>query len=334
MNTINIIDKGCERYSLDTECLCLGRRWDNISEQIKVVKPVGEENNVCAMIVLYDGEVIDHIIVGDEPIDITSHHSQYPNIEIGFSFSNETGYIKNSESRNFYFADSIKPTDFVPLPPTQEENLNNVIGKSFVRSAIVEQTLNFYNVAGQIVSSVDLSGFAGGSTGGVVEETDPTVPAWAKQPNKPTYTYNEIQNKPTLFSGNYNDLSNKPSLFSGDYNDLRNKPTIPSVNGLASENYVDNKANTTLAESKSYTDKKVSDLVGSAPSTLDTLAEISSALQNNPNVVKALNDAIGTKQSATDNSLQTTSKNIVGAINEINSKFGNTIAQIDDILGV
>lgn len=30
-------------------------------------------------------------------------------------------------------------------------------------------------------------------------------------------------------SGSYNDLDNKPTLFSGDYTDLTNKPTIPTV---------------------------------------------------------------------------------------------------------
>ena len=53
-------------------------------------------------------------------------------------------------------------------------------------------------------------------------ETDPQFNAWDKN-------YNDLTNKPTLFSGNYNDLQNKPELFSGDYNDLTNKPAIPSV---------------------------------------------------------------------------------------------------------
>lgn len=34
--------------------------------------------------------------------------------------------------------------------------------------------------------------------GGITEETDPTVPQWAKQPNKPTYDYSEIENTPNL----------------------------------------------------------------------------------------------------------------------------------------
>ena len=60
-------------------------------------------------------------------------------------------------------------------------------------------------------------------------ETDPTVPAWAKEPNKPTYTAEDV-----------GALPNTTVLFSGDYNDLSNKPTIPSIDGLATEEYVNN----------------------------------------------------------------------------------------------
>lgn len=183
MITIRLIDDSCERYTQKRDCSCLGRRWDNIAEKVKVIKPKGEENNVCAMIMLHDNKIIDHIIVGEEPIDITSNASQYSNIQIGFSFSNETGYIKNSEVVDYYFAEAIKPTDFVPMPPTQEENINNLIGKSFVRSELIGNILNFYNIVGDVISSVDLSGFAGGggSGGGIVDETDPTVPSYVKE---------------------------------------------------------------------------------------------------------------------------------------------------------
>lgn len=36
--------------------------------------------------------------------------------------------------------------------------------------------------------------------------------------------YDDLKDKPSLFSGSYNDLTDKPSLFSGDYQDLSNKP--------------------------------------------------------------------------------------------------------------
>jgi hypothetical protein len=50
-------------------------------------------------------------------------------------------------------------------------------------------------------------------------ETDPTVPAWAKAENPPTYTAEDVGALP----------SNTP-LFSGDYNDLRNAPNISEDN--------------------------------------------------------------------------------------------------------
>ena len=92
-------------------------------------------------------------------------------------------------------------------------------------------------------------------------ETDPTVPAWAKEANKPTYNYSEIVNTPTIptvptnVSAFTNDagylteyteqqvlsISNDtifltggsfvklPAGFDGDYNSLTNTPTIPTV---------------------------------------------------------------------------------------------------------
>lgn len=131
-----------------------------------------------------------------------------------------------------------------------------------------------------------------------VTESDPTVPAWAKAANKPSYSYSEITDKPTLFSGSYDDLANKPTLFSGSYNDLTNKPTIPSVDGLASETYVQNAVSDKATTS--YVDTKIANLVNSAPTTLDTLGELATALQNNSSTVDALNSAIGNKANASD----------------------------------
>ena len=42
-------------------------------------------------------------------------------------------------------------------------------------------------------------------------------------------SYNDLLNRPFLFSGSYTDLTNKPSLFSGSYTDLTNKPSIPAA---------------------------------------------------------------------------------------------------------
>jgi len=57
------------------------------------------------------------------------------------------------------------------------------------------------------------------------------------------------------FSGDYSDLTNRPSLFSGNYDDLNNKPYIPSIAGLSTEAYVDNRwAEPTITGDRFYTD--------------------------------------------------------------------------------
>ena len=123
-------------------------------------------------------------------------------------------------------------------------------------------------------------------------ETDPTVPAWAKQPNKPTYTLDELGAEAAGAAGaalleakgytdsrfdiilegadpsyntfkelsdailaqnttiggintkigniktTLNSKADKSELFSKDYNDLVNTPAIPSIEGLASQTWV------------------------------------------------------------------------------------------------
>lgn len=323
MKIINIVDTGCDRYTIKSDCYCLGRQWDNLAEQIQVVKPKGEEGNVCTMVISVNGIVIDHWDIKEEPKDITNVLSRFPIIEISFVFTNESGYVKSSETKTFYFEEARKPENFVPVEPEQSSKLDILLGNGFTGVELVDKMLKFYNANGDLVKEVELPTSQNGDNS-IIEETDPTVPAWAKEENKPTYTFQEIQDKPVFST----------VATTGSYKDLKDQPSIPSVAGLASESYVNNKANAILGESKSYTDTQISNLVGSAPSTLDTIAEIATALNNNPNVVTALNNLIASKQNATDNNLNTTSKTIVGAINEINSKISSANTQLQNILGV
>lgn len=95
-------------------------------------------------------------------------------------------------------------------------------------------------------------------------ETDPTVPAWAKMANKPTYTASEvgavpitrtINSKvlssdititatdigavPTARTINGKTLSANITLSATDVGALPNTTVIPSIDGLATETYVD-----------------------------------------------------------------------------------------------
>lgn len=57
------------------------------------------------------------------------------------------------------------------------------------------------------------------------------------------------------------------------------------------------------ANSNKYTDQKIADLINGAPETMDTLKEVSDAIEKNKSVVEALDKAIGTK--ANQNELDT-----------------------------
>ena len=70
------------------------------------------------------------------------------------------------------------------------------------------------------------------------------------------------------------------SNFSGDYEDLINKPYIPSYENVPTKDYID---------------EKISNLVNSAPETLDTLGEIASALEENEDVISTLNSVVSNK---------------------------------------
>lgn len=148
-------------------------------------------------------------------------------------------------------------------------------------------------------------------------------------------------NSKSDFNGDYNSLTNKPiiptvptnvSAFTNDAGYLTTIPSgyitetelssaisgkadvsdIPNVSGFETKTDASNK----LAEAKTYTNTKVSNLVGTAPTTLDTLQEIATAIQENETVVEALNDAIGNKANKSDLATVATT----GSYNDLNDK--------------
>ena len=78
----------------------------------------------------------------------------------------------------------------------------------------------------------------------------------------------------------YNDLDDLPELFSGSYEDLSNKPTIPSLDGYATESYVGT---------------AISNLVDSAPETLNTLNELAEAINDDASYAATITTALGNK---------------------------------------
>lgn len=146
-------------------------------------------------------------------------------------------------------------------------------------------------------------------------------------------------------SGSYNDLSDKPTIPSysaagsslglvksgGDVTisdgvitvkDDSHAHTIANVDGLQSAlngKETSGAAATALTNAKAYTDEKISGLINSAPTTLDTLGEIATAMEENAEVVEALESAIGNKANAAD---------LTSHVNNKSNPHGVTLGQL------
>ena len=155
-------------------------------------------------------------------------------------------------------------------------------------------------------------------------ETDPTVSAWAKASVKPSYAYSELTGLPTLFSGSYTDLTNKPTIPTYTLSGLGGQPldadltaiaALAGTAGFLKKTAADTWAldNSTYLTSytetdpiwtaektnyalKTYVDTSISNLVASAPATLNTLNELALALGSDANFSTTVTTLIGTKE--------------------------------------
>lgn len=89
---------------------------------------------------------------------------------------------------------------------------------------------------------------AGGTmTGALILNADPST-------NLEAATKQYVDSATSNIVTSYNDLTDKPVLFSGSYIDLTNKPTIPSLAGYATENFVTTRGYLTSIGIISYND--------------------------------------------------------------------------------
>ena len=129
----------------------------------------------------------------------------------------------------------------------------------------------------------------------ITQESDPTVPSWAKQPNKPEYTATEVGAEP---AGTSSTVVSQHNTSNVAHTDIRNE--IKALNDeFASHehnNAYDSKgsAESALTEAKSYTDSKTANLasassVNTSISTHNTNAEAHSDIRLE---LKAINDRL------------------------------------------
>lgn len=183
----------------------------------------------------------------------------------------------------------------------------------------------------------------------LTEESDPTVPAWAKASTKPIYTYNEILGTPTIPTDNIELENGRGYITSSEAStiasNLLNTFQTNTINPLSSRvtnleamdvtitNALNNKAdaNHTHSNLASITwvteeiEDKIAELVGSAPATLDTIQELAAALNNNADIIDTINSTIANKATIKfGNTIQTTVTFDSDPQIQIDNKFDKT----------
>jgi hypothetical protein len=159
---------------------------------------------------------------------------------------NRSGKYLRTDGTNVTF-ESISYNDVNDKPSIPAAQVNSDWASSTGVNAILNKP-NFVAVATS-GNYNDLTNKPALFSGNYADLTDkPSIPAAQVSSDWAATTgVAQILNKPALFSGNYADLSNKPALFSGSYSDLTNRPT------LFSGSYSDLTGKPTLF-SGSYTD--------------------------------------------------------------------------------
>ena len=119
----------------------------------------------------------------------------------------------------------------------------------------------------------------GGGGGGITQETDPTVPDWAKQPEKPTYTASEVGALPafTKIPAKTSDLQNDSGFITAAVNALLNYYK-------KSETYTRTEVDAFI----SGLDRRLNAVADSDDTTLDQLSEIVAYIKSNKSLIDSI----------------------------------------------
>lgn len=115
----------------------------------------------------------------------------------------------------------------------------------------------------------------GPGSGGILKETDPTVPDWAKQPSKPTYTASEVGARPDTWTPSASDVG---------------ADAAGTASGAVSAHNTSGAAHADLRALIEGLNSRLNALADSDDTTLDQLSEIVAYIKSN----KALIDAVTT----------------------------------------
>lgn len=135
----------------------------------------------------------------------------------------------------------------------------------------------------------------GTGSGGILKETDPTVPEWAKQPRKPTYTASEVGARPDTWTPSASDVG---------------ADAAGTASGAVAAHNVSGAAHADLRALIEGLTSRLNALADSDDTTLDQLSEIVAYIKSN----KALIDAVTTGKVSVSDIVDNLSTNASGKV--------------------
>lgn len=141
----------------------------------------------------------------------------------------------------------------------------------------------------------------GTGSGGILKETDPTVPDWAKQPRKPTYTASEVGALPSSYTPPVTSVNGKTGAVALSAQDVRARPDTwtPSASevgadasgtasGAVAAHNTSGAAHADLRALIEGLNRRLNALADSDDTTLDQLSEIVAYIKSNKSLIDAV----------------------------------------------
>ena len=124
-------------------------------------------------------------------------------------------------------------------------------------------------------------------TGGILKETDPTVPDWAKQPSKPTYTAGEVGARPDTWTPSASDVGARPDTWMPSAADV-GADAAGTASGAVAAHNTSGAAHADLRALIEGLNNRLNALADSDDTTLDQLSEIVAYIKSNRTLIDAV----------------------------------------------
>lgn len=129
-----------------------------------------------------------------------------------------------------------------------------------------------------------------GGVGGITKETDPTVPEWAKQPNKPTYTADEVKARPNTWMPTAEDVGARPSTWTPTASDVGADASGTAASKVTEHNAATDAHNDIRLLIQGL-DARLTALADSDDTTLDQLSELVAYIKDNRELIESVTTA-------------------------------------------